>query len=406
MERREVYVRMFQSMELEYDGCIIKETEHHSPKLWMILAYVLYHRQKGALQDALLDAVWPEKKVSPGVLKTAMHRLRSMLAGQYGEEFGHEFLCCHNRVCSIGEPFYPICDFEEFERYVVWAKQAQNEEERFLLYKAVTDLYRGDFLEGFSDIPWVMPIQIYYHNLFLDAVYGVTEYYEKNQNHAEAIRMLQKAEKLEKYEEKLYIGLMRNLFCLKKYEEVVQVYEYLRDMLKDTFGLKPSDEAKELYKDAMHLLNTELLEIEEVALMAEKQERKKKALYCEFDVFKELYHVYSCNVERSAQPVCFVVLNITDIQGRILQKRSLNCCVRNLRDVLCENLRSGDIVSMCNPSQFVILLPNAGEAEAHLVTERVENLFFKKYVHSPAKFAVQVKKVTSFNGYEELQANG
>jgi len=402
MERREVYVRMFQSMELEYDGCVIKETEHHSPKLWMILAYVLYHRQKGAQQDMLIATVWPEKKAGNGVLKTAMYRLRAMLAESFGEEFGYEFLCCHNRVCSIGESFKPICDFEEFERYIVWAKQTQNEEERFLLYKAVTDLYRGDFLEGFSDIPWVTPIQIYYHNLFLDAVYGVAEYYEKNRDYTEAIGVLRKAEKLEKYEEKLYIGLMRNLLHLKKYEEVEQVYEYLSNMLKETFGVQTSDEARELYKDAVHATNTELLEIEEVAQLAEKKKEKKRALYCDFEVFKELYHVYSCNVERSKQEVCFVVLNITDIHDRILQKRSLNCCVMNLKDVLCENLRSGDIISMCNTSQFVILLPNAGEAEARMVMERVQNLFLKKYVHSPAKFAVQVKRVTSFNGYEVL----
>ena len=76
-------------------------------------------------------ALWPEKKAGNGVLKTAMYRLRAMLAESFGEEFGYEFLCCHNRVCSIGESFKPICDFEEFERYIVWAKQTQNEEEKY-----------------------------------------------------------------------------------------------------------------------------------------------------------------------------------------------------------------------------------------------------------------------------------
>ena len=401
MERREIYVRMFQTMELEYDGCVLKETEHHSPKLWMMLAYIIYHRQKGVFQETLQKTVWPDKKPGVSAFKTAMHRLRGMIAELYGEAFGHGFLCCHNRVCSIGEEFEPVCDFEEFERYIVWGKQAQNEEERFLLYKAATELFRGDFLEGFSDMPWVTPVQIYYHNLYLDAVYCTAEYYEKSHDHKEAVRVLQKAEKLEKYEEKLYIGLMRNLLHLKKYEEVVQVYEYLCEMLKEVFGLNPSEEAVDIHRDALHALSTELLEIEEVALLAEKQEKKKSALYCDFDIFKELYHVYSCNAGRSEQEVCFVVLNITDLQDRILQKRSLNCCVRNLRTVLCENLRSGDIISMCTPSQFVLLLPNAGEAEARLVTDRVQNFFFKKYVHSPAKFTVQVKKLTSFKEYEE-----
>lgn len=404
MERREIYVRMFQSMELETDGNIVKETEHHLTKLWMILAYVIYYRQKGVHQDALIAAVWPEKKAGAGALKTAVHRLRAMLAGYYGEEFAHSFLNFHNKMCSIGESFELICDFEEFERYIVWAKQSQNEEERFLLYKAVTDLYRGDFLAGFPDMPWVTPVQVYYHNLYLDATYGVVEYYEKHKKYDEAVRVLQKAEKLEKYEERLYADLIRNLLFLKQYEEVVRIYGELTVMLKEAFGLKPSEETTALYQDAVHAMSTELLEIDEVALMAEKTE-EAKALFCEFDIFKELYHVYSCNAERSRQEVSFAVINITDLQDRLLAKRSLDCCVKNLRELLCDNLRSGDIVSMCTPSQVVLLLPNAGEEAALKVTERIQTLFFKRYPHSPAKFTIQVRRLTSPKRYKEMQEN-
>ena len=79
------------------------------------------------------------------------------------------------------------------------------------------------------------------------------------------------------------------------------------------------------------------------------------------------------------------MVNITDIQDELLSKRSLACCVANLKEVLCKNLRSGDIVSMCSPCQFVLLLPNAKEADVRAVMERVKKVYFKKYVHSPAK---------------------
>lgn len=395
MEKQVIHVRMFHSMELEYNGHVIKNMDNRSQKLWLILAYIIHFRKKGVSQEALLSAIWNGTESGSGVLKTALHRVRGMLAEAYDEEFGKEFLCCRNKMYSVGEVYTLVCDVEEFDCFVRLARQAKDEEEQFGFYKSAFELYRGEFLNSFAEMPWVTPLQVYYHNLYLEVVCSLLEICEKKNCFEEAIEILRRAQEVEKYEEILYVYQMRYLLRIEQHKEVMKVYKQLSDMMAEHFDEKPSEEAKSIYYEAMYALSTKLVDIDEIPELVKKRDTNRKAMYCEFDFFKELYHSYSEGIMRSKQEICLAMIDITDIQDRLLSKRSLACCVANLKEILCKNLRSGDIVSMCSPCQFVLLLPNAKEADVEMVVERVKKAYFKKYVHSPAKLTSYVKKVVS-----------
>src|SRR4029453_12248420 len=49
------------------------------PKTFEVLVYLVTHADQLVTKDALLDAVWPERAVSDGVLKTSMNELRKAL---------------------------------------------------------------------------------------------------------------------------------------------------------------------------------------------------------------------------------------------------------------------------------------------------------------------------------------
>lgn len=396
MEKKQVVsVRVFQSMELEWDGHSIKNEENRSQKLWLILAYIILSGQNGATQDGILSTFWEGSETGPGVLKTALHRIRTMLAESFGETFAKEFICCQKKTYTINESYTVVCDAEEFENYVRLARQTKNTDEQLNLYKKAFELYRGEFLSVFSDTSWVTPLHVYYRNLYLEVICSILEICEKKQEYEEVIELLQRAGKIVKYEESLYVYLMRYLMRMEKYSDVMNVYRQLSEMLEERLDAKPSEEAKSLYYEAMYASSTRLANMEEVISLVERQDADREAMYCELDFFKELYHAYCNGLSRNQQRICLAMIDITDIQDRLLSKRSLSCCVANLKEVLCKNLRAGDIISMCSPCQFVLLLPNALEADVKRVMERVKKVYFKKYVHSPAKLTCYVKSVAA-----------
>ena len=335
MEQQVVNMRMFRSMELEWNGRVIKNTDNRSQKLWLTLANIICFRQKGVSQEALLAAVWNRNEAEAGVLKTALHRIRTMLAEEFDESFAKEFISCQRKTYSIDESYTLVCDTEEFEEYIRRARREKEEEEQFRLYRCAFDLYRGDFLGNFSDVPWVVPLNVYYRNLYLEVICSMLGVCERRKDYEEAVFLLQQAAKVVRDEETLYVYLMRNLVRMEKYKDTMKVYGQLTDMLAENFDTKPSDEARSLYYEAMYALRTDLVDINDIAELVAERDVNRKAMYCEFDFFKELYHAYCGGISRSRHEVCLAVINLTDIQEQLLSKRSLTCCVANLKLFLC-----------------------------------------------------------------------
>ncbi len=390
MERKVVHIRMFQFMELEYDGHVVKNMDNHSQKLWQILAYICYFRKKEITKEVLLSEMWDAERSDAGVLKTALHRVRTMLSDTFGEEFGKNFICYINKSYSINEAYTVVCDVEEFDAYIQNAGKAEGEE-RYRLLKKAFELYSGDFLNLHTNVAWVTPVNVYYYNRYIEIVCDMLKLCEKYGWYKEAVEILQRTKETARYEEKLYLYLMQYQYHMESYQEVMDTYQQLNTMMEKRYDAKPSDKAKEIYYQAMHALNKEPIGLDEIVVLV--GQRKAKAMYCEFDFFKELYHAYCSGIARGQRDICLVLITITDLQDQLLPKRSERCCMENLKEILCDNLRAGDIVSICTPCQFILLLPNAALEDAKKAVERVKNRYFKKYAHSPAKLSSYVRSV-------------
>ena len=60
----------------------ISDSDNRSRKLWILLAYLIYHRHRNVTQDELIRLLWNETregKNPAGALKTVFHRVRAML---------------------------------------------------------------------------------------------------------------------------------------------------------------------------------------------------------------------------------------------------------------------------------------------------------------------------------------
>lgn len=395
MEKRQVNIRMFSSFEVEYDGKVITEADNRSAKLWLLLAYLICNRHKPITQRMLLEDLWNSDSTETNVLKATLHRLRQMLSEHFGEEFGHGFIVCQKKIYSIAEEYELLCDFEQFDLLHKQTKKVKSDDEKFSLYREMFELYRGEILEDFSDASWIMSWSVQYRSVYLELIQNILEICERQQRYKEALEILSRAGEVMKYEESIYVPLIRILVRMGKYADAIQVYGRLNDMLSVTYGVKPSKEAKNLYNEALYALNTQKVSIKELPELLMREE-ERGALYYDFDMFKSLCQAYRRGAERNENDICIGLMNITDVQDMLLPKRSLTVCVVNLKELLCSNLRSGDVVSMCTGSQFVLLLQNVEKENAEKVMERIKHLFYKQYPHTPAKLTCYVTVMTEW----------
>ena len=371
----------------------IDEHSNRMRKVWLLLAYLVYSRNNRNTQDNYLSVIQGadtnEVDDPAGRLKALFYRARTMLNQLY-DNAGHELIVRRNGTYAWNTELPLRLDVEEFDRLRGLASAAEAEGEKLSLYLQALEIYKGDFLPKLSMEPWAMPISAYYHQAYLDAVGCALALLEARGDWEASVQLCSRALKIEPYSESLYQHLMRCRLALGDREGAVKAYEEMSELLFDTFGVMPSDESRQLYRDASKQTNDQTVPIGTVREQLREQD-VTGAMYCEYDFFRFLYQVQARAIVRSGDIVHIALLSLHGKDHEALARRSLDRAMDNLQELLLSSLRQGDVVSRCSISQLIIMLPQANYENSCAVCQRIIKAFYRKYPHSPAdiRFSVQ-----------------
>ncbi|MEG0321965.1 MAG: diguanylate cyclase, partial [Oscillospiraceae bacterium] len=97
------------------------------------------------------------------------------------------------------------------------------------------------------------------------------------------------------------------------------------------------------------------------------------------------------SISRSGMAVHIGLFSLASSSGCKLPKRSLDRCMDNLGELICQSLRRGDVAARCSVSQFILLLPQANFENSQKVLGRILKQFNRQYPHSPAVLSFSVQ---------------
>lgn len=392
MDSGTISVRMLGEFSITLNEKAITDTTNRSKKVWLLLAYMIYCRSRSIAPSDLTNLLWSEEESSSNplnALKTVFHRVRSTL-DQLGSSVGHS-LILRKDGCYIWNQAVPLqLDTEEFDALCKAGAEAEGDA-RLAYYQKAQALYTGDFLPRLSSEPWVVPISAYYHNLYIRTVLESIPLLDERQRYEELVALCRSAIALEPYQEALYQHLMRGLLTLGRQAEAAQVYEDMSQLLLSNFGIMPSEESRTLYREAMRTGNHLVIPADTVQEQLREASGPAGALVCDYDFFKAIYHAEARSVARSGAAIHIALLSIEGEGTRALPRRSLDCAMDNLLEVVRSSLRRGDIVSRCSISQYILMLPNANYENSCKVCQRIVRSFFRQFPHSPARIHTSVQ---------------
>lgn len=395
-------VRMLGSFSIEQNGRFVDDHSNRMRKVWLLLAYLIYSRNRRATQDnylSLLQGAGGDDSADPnGRLKAMFYRARTML-NQLGDTAGHDLIVRRDGTYAWNNDVPLFLDVEEFDRLCTAAAAAANGDEQLEQYLQALELYRGDFLTKLSMEPWVMPICTYYHQMYLGAAEKTLALLEERQRWNEAASLCEKALKIEPYSEELYQHLMRCRIAAGDRSGAQSAYEEMSELLFATFGVMPSDESRQLYRDASKDANVPSVPVGSVREQLKEPAGAKGALYCEYDFFKLLYQVQARAIIRSGETIHIALFSLHGQDNKELSRRSLDRAMDNLQELIVSNLRQGDVVTRCSVSQLIVMLPQANYENSCAVCQRILKAFSRQYPHSPADIHYSVQPL------EPLSAN-
>lgn len=390
----QLHIKMLGGFSIQYGEYSIDDQNNRMRKVWLLLAYLIYNRNRRITQEqylSLLQGAGSDDSADPnGKLKAMLYRARTML-NQLDESAGHDWIIRKNGSYAWNTEIPLTLDVEEFEKLCKAAAASENEQERLALYGQALEHYGGDFLPKLSMEPWVMPITAYYHQMYLDVVHQTLSLLEAEAQWGDAADLSENALKIEPYSEELYQHLMRCRTALGDRAGALRAYEDMSELLFSTFGVMPSDESRALYREAGREEGSVAVPVGEVRDQLREPSGNTGALYCEYDFFKMLYQLQARALVRSGDVIHIALFSLHGQNKKDLARRSLDRAMDNLQELLLTNLRQGDVVTRCSISQLIVMLPQANYENSCAVCQRILKAFGRKYPHSPAEIHYSVQ---------------
>lgn len=227
-------IRLFGHPELTLDGRQVKIVRRKSRAL---LFYLAGHTEL-LTRDHLLANFWPEteRHSAQQSLRSSLYELRKVV-GSFLESQGER----------VGLSAGVSVDLREFESLL-----AESENQPEALERAL-QLYRGEFLEGFS-LPdssvftdWLVVEQERYRQLVIRALIDLSRYYESKEDYARALEALDRALQFNPLQEDLQRQAIWLHYLSGDRPSAISRYDRLRRLLDEEMGVPPMAETRSLY---------------------------------------------------------------------------------------------------------------------------------------------------------------
>lgn len=247
-------IYLFGGFQAELDGNPI--IAFGTDKQRALLAYLALESKRPHRREALATLLWCKQteSMARNSLRQALFQLRRSLHQAEGEE--PYLLITPNQV-----QFNPASDHwidaVDFKRGVsmCWAHHQDSPDlcagclERL---KNAVELYQGDLLEGFTlqgcsqFSEWQIISQEACHNLALDALSRLADYFETCLDYDKLIACTQRKIEMEPWRESAYRRQMWALAMKGQRERALQLYETLREVLQHELKILPVNETIQL----------------------------------------------------------------------------------------------------------------------------------------------------------------
>ena len=114
----EIQVKLFGELTVRAGENCIRETDNRQRKVWLLLAYLLFHHGRTVKPHELIDILWSEEEreaASPGAIKTLLYRLRHELERLW-KGAGKQLILHIDGGYSWNDEITTVIDTDEFNR--------------------------------------------------------------------------------------------------------------------------------------------------------------------------------------------------------------------------------------------------------------------------------------------------
>ena len=390
-EDRVVKIRMLGEFLLSWGDITVSARSSRSYKIWLFLAYLLYHHDRMLTREELLELLDDDSDRNSDpvrMLRNIRWNARRTLE-PISDALDKELILSRGGDSGWNPEVPAELDVERFEALCAQADGCGDPETRIGLLRQALSLMQGGFLEQFQGDFWVSQLAAHYQSRYVDIVLETLPLLLEAGCWQEAADLSRAAIRTEPYHEPLYRFLMRSLMGMENYREADTVFQTLREKLSE-LDILPDEASQTLYQELLHYVGDRSISPDLIRERLREQSRPTGALICDYATFRMFYQVEARSADRRGDAIHIGILSVAGRQGKELSDRSLRKAMENLKKSIQETLRVGDVAASCSASQYIILLVQANFENSRMVCDRVVRHFRLFHPHSPAEIVPTV----------------
>ena len=367
-------ISMLGRFEISFGSKTIDGTSNRSKKVWLLLEYLIYNRHKHISQTDLFELLWPDNNIEnpKNTLKALLFRARKLLE-DIGVENAKDILTYHRDSYIWNSSIEVDVDTDTFENYLNIA--TTSDDERLNNIQRAVELYIGDFLPKSSLESWVIPINRYYHSLYVSAVLEAVELLSKKQAYREILQLCQKAVTIAETNELLHQKLISAHIELGQYDEAINYYKDICDVLFSQIGVTPSTELISSYNEAVTRAHNVELNLDIVKKQLSLDEDDNGCFYCEYAFFKYICNMIIRESYRTNTQAHMCLFTIKSLDNNEISPKQCASYMSKLKSIISTSLRRGDIYTQYSITQFLVILPYANYDNSINVAQRILSSF-------------------------------
>ncbi len=270
---------------------------------------------------------------------------------------------------------------DRFESLVTEAKAIAGERpgDAIKMLSDAVKLYQVEYLPGFASTGNLSNQGSGSHEFYIGAIIDLTDLLSSYQKHDQAIKLCEEAMRVDYFEEGIHTRMIEALLAKGETARALAHYDEAASAFYKEIGLSPSENMKKVYEKIQSESDNPELNLNKIQAGLNGKDLPEGALYCDADQFRLFYKLEQLRGERSGQPalLCMLVLIGKDYSrpsGNQLQE-----VTQNLKSVIMQTLRRGDLFTLWHGGQQLLLLPGLNREQAEEVLDRIERTFSRKY---------------------------
>lgn len=247
-------ISLFGPFHVILDGLVLNQ--FRSDAIRALFAYLVMAPGRPYRREALAGMFWPDKPETSALhnLRQGLNILRKLIGDK---KSAHPFLSVTRKNVKFDPSRDYWLDTEEFSIQLKVVKESQSYRlwggpQSIDRLQKVADLYRGDFLSGFSlnsiaFEEWMVSKREQFHHEALEVFSVLGDYYERREAYREAQRYARRQIELEPWREESHRQLMRSLALNNQRNAALLQYKKCQEILELELGIHPQTQTTTLY---------------------------------------------------------------------------------------------------------------------------------------------------------------